>query len=875
MKIQRDFIFLTFFLSLFLSFQIFAQTTSSEDSDFDQALQKYVNENLLRFGENEIARERFLVQQMRDINDEIKSRVTNVKVVRDQYFVGLLNRLEELEALRARLSDYNSASLNSFIDKLESRIRKTLDNGEVNYRSQKVLEDGIQVLYIAEEMMKLDPGARLESNPQLSQRLQSSNQRLLDSFGEAGSPGSTASYAGSGGKSTIWDLFVEWKRTNSIQYEVRWTDIQIIKNKLLKNGTALHKDRMFKRELGSASMAYNFRNYDLADRMYEEILARYAFVTQVDDIHFYRGEANFQIDRFEMASLSYDGLIKNFPASPYLYKAYARLIVIANHFGDHQKVSNYFKSFEPLAQSNDPLTDETRFTAGLSAVNGGAFEEAVNILNMILPGSPYYIDARYLLSRAYVGVLNLEEAENVLLGIVNNYNTMPDYHFNVYLKLAMIRYEMGDFSAAITYLNKIGGEFSLYDRVVMAYSWSYYKLELAKVEKERDFTISRKYLAILLNNFSNSDYYLEGRSLLAYIYQLEKNARKAIDNYEYVYQASHTRKSSDENLRMRDNLRNQLLLAETEKDRALQVNDRIAYIRAQDQYIQLQDSLLVAKNVDFSPNSGAFQNEIQRIQNQIKQLDELRIAAVERNSPDVIERIDNLRENLTNELADATAASEYSFLGINPYDEHPLARKESVSEDKNKKILEMRMEAQRQKRELSAVVADIDKKMERAKRAKNYKQMVYLDIERDRYKSLLKKYDFMATIAFEMEASETDIQLQKWSNYGAFGIANVNFSVRQDNKNKVAYYSQQIDTINRILNNRKSLLDYKIAQVEGEINFMTRKVRRQERLRERAELDRKFEESYFDTHTSEIQESETTPPNFNEPDQEDKGLEQN
>ena len=72
-------------------------------------------------------------------------------------------------------------------------------------------------------------------------------------------------------------------------------------------------------------------------------------------------------------------------------------------------------------------------------------------------------------------------------------------------------------------------------------------------------------------------------------------------------------------------------------------------------------------------------------------------------------------------------------------------------------------------------------------------------------------------------------------------------------KNKVAYYSQQIDTINQILNNRKTLLDYKIDLIDGEINFMTRKVRRQERLRERAELDRKFEESYFDTHTSEFQ----------------------
>jgi hypothetical protein len=143
--------------------------------------------------------------------------------------------------------------------------------------------------------------------------------------------------------------------------------------------------------------------------------------------------------------------------------------------------------------------------------------------------------------------------------------------------------------------------------------------------------------------------------------------------------------------------------------------------------------------------------------------------------------------------------------------------------------------------------------------------MVYLDIERDRYKDLYKKYDFLHTVTHDMDVTESKIQLEKWSNYGAFGIANVNFAVRQDNKNEVAYYSQQIDIINRILNNRKSLLDHKIGLIEGEINFMTRKVRRQERLRERAELDRKFEESYFDTHTSEFrEEEETTPPDFSE-----------
>jgi len=867
MKVKKRFIFLAVFLSFIFSQQIFSQAQLSDDN-FQQALQEYINKNLLRFGKNEIARERFLVQQMRDINAEIKSRVKNVSAVRDQYFAGLLSRLEELDALRNRLSDYNSVTLNSYIDQLENRIRETIDEGDINYRRQKIFEDGIQVLYIAEEMMKLDPGARIDGNAQLSMQLQSSNQKLLNSFGDARGPESSVSYSPGSGKSTIWDLFIEWKRTNALQFEARWTDIQVIKNRLLRNGTSMEKDRMFKRELNSALLAYNFQNYDLADRMFGEILTRYTFINTLDDIYFYKGEANFQIDRLETANAAYLNLVNKYPTSPYTFKAYARLVANAYHFGDLQKVDEYYNEFEKVAVASDPLVDEIRFIAAISAVSRSAFEEAINILNNIMPASEFYIDARYVLAQAYVGASKFDEAENVLLGIVNNYNTPPDYHFNVYLKLAYISYERGTYQQAIGYLDKIGNNFSLYDRVLMAYGWNHYKEELLKEDKNRNFETTKKYLSILTQEFQNSDYYLEAKSLLAYIYQLEKNTHGAIQQYEYVYQTSHTQNISDVNIQTQDRIKNQLYNIESEKNKALQTNQEMEYLSANDKYLNLQDSLMTLRFAELSPNSIALQREIQRIQNQIDQLDRLRVLAVERNSPDMIDRIDDLRENLTSELEDAREMESYSILGINYYDEHPHARKESLTEDQNQKIQEMRAETAEQQEELKNKIKDIDAKKDRAKRSKNYKQLVLLDIQHDRYSELLRKYDFMNTITYDMEIAESEIQLQKWSNYGAFGIANVNFSVRQDNKDRVSYYSQQIDTINRILNNRKTLLDYKIALIDGEINFMTRKVRQQERLRERAELDRKFEESYFDTHTSEFQETETSPPDFNQEEEE-------
>ncbi len=484
-------------------------------------------------------------------------------------------------------------------------------------------------------------------------------------------------------------------------------------------------------------------------------------------------------------------------------------------------------------------------------------------MNNILPNSEYYIDGRYVLAQAYAGSRNFTEAENVLRGIVNNYNTSSNYHYNVYLKIAYLKYEMGEYSQSNLALDEIGGEFGLYDRVLMAYAWNNYKAELLKEQDERSFEIAKKYISILTQEFSTSDYYLEAKTLLAYIYQLEKNSQGAIAQYEYVYQSGHTKNVSDQNLRASERIRQDLYQLESEKATALQKNEEGTYLASRSRFLVLQDSLLSMKYADLSPNSMALQKETERLEAQIQQLDRLRALAIERNSPDMIDRIDDLRERLTDQLEDAREMSTYSFLGKNYYDEHPLARKESLSEDQSRKLNAMRAEALSESQNLKKKLSDIDTRTNRARGAKNYKQMVFLDIQRDRYKDLLRKYDLLHTVTYDVDPMASDIQLDKWSNYGAFGIANVNFAVRQDEKNEVAYYSRQIDTINQILNNRKTLLDYKVKLIDGEINFMTRKVRQQERLRERAELDRKFEESYFDTHTSEFQSTETQPPDFN------------
>jgi len=383
---------------------------------------------------------------------------------------------------------------------------------------------------------------------------------------------------------------------------------------------------------------------------------------------------------------------------------------------------------------------------------------------------------------------------------------------------------------------------------------------LAKPVVERDFGMTKRYLNLLINEFFASDYLLEAKSLLGYVYQLEEKTNDAIRQFDYVFRSNYTKSMSDKNLEDQDRLRQQLALAKDQKEKAISENNRSGFIQARQRYSNLQDSLLNLSYSDLSANSMAARNEIKRIQDQIQELERLKQIARERNSRSLVSRIEELQESLNDALDDFPELTYNPNFGMNYFDEHPVARKASVLEDRNAKILSMRNDAMKQKSEIESKLLEISADIDRARTRKEYKSLIHLEIKRDKFEALKKKYDQILTATFDMDLQDAPINLQEWSDYGAFGIANVNYAVKQTKLNQRSYYIDQINKINQILNSRKELLDYKISLIDGEVNYMTRRVRQQERLRERAELDRKFQESYFDTHTTEFEETETVPP---------------
>ena len=88
---------------------------------FKAELEKFVKNRIAALGKEAIPKEKFLIQQMRMLNEEIRLRVDYTDDVRDRYFNNLEMKLDEIQNLKARLNRVGGGGLISFIAELEQR----------------------------------------------------------------------------------------------------------------------------------------------------------------------------------------------------------------------------------------------------------------------------------------------------------------------------------------------------------------------------------------------------------------------------------------------------------------------------------------------------------------------------------------------------------------------------------------------------------------------------------------------------------------------------------------------------------------------------------------------------------------------------------
>lgn len=818
------------------------------EEEFQNALSSYIKNLFVDFSEESIAKEKFLIALMRLVNHEMGSRIVNRRAAIERYFNDLKNQLDELRQLKGRLKTAGISELDAYVDELEVRMKTALNSDKLDYKKKKVFEDALQLLYVAEEMIKLD---QLSDPSNLNRKISRSKDQLLSAFGEVGELQNVALDVAP----TIFNLFDEWRKTESFQYSARLTDVKVARSNLLKSGPVENISRMFADQLRYAYVNFNDFDYELAERLLEDLIQTYgkAGVRDFEDVYYYWGECNFALSRLLRAQQIFSQFLEQYPNTAYLSRTYGRLIQIAYKLERFEEVQRYFSIYQNVASPSEEEYYDIQFVVALSFYSLSDFNNAVEVLLSIPENNDFYAFAQYLIGTMYTAGQNYDLAIDVFNSLVNSRKTPLEFRNRSLLKLAQINYERSAYQQAITYVSSIPESFSRYDRVLNLLAWAHFMIEQngQSETEQRDYSQAKMYALNLLKDYYGSEHRMEAESLLGYIYQLENKLSLARNFYKNVYDSKTSRRSITEFLDERDSLivlYNQALDREQE---ALREENRDAYQLAASTSTRIQEQIW---ELDYNEISSVGEELSQEINDLLFQMDEMNLlkekARASGNTAAMV-RIDSLINRLRTSIEMIPEAYSEQAMMFSAY---PVARRVANFEFNTRKNNQIRTEILDEINQIDLRLDALKTEVERARFKEDFKKVVSLEQKIQKLLAVRKKYDQLYAESFDLSPGVTYTEFDRWGDFGAVGIIDVDFGQRDRLQGRMANVSGLYNSIVDRISKRREVVEDQLKKIEAEIRFMTMKARLEERQRLRAEREQSFRETYFDTRTSEFEE---------------------
>ena len=814
--------------------------------EFQLALQKYVENLYVDYGFENLPREKFLISLMRLVNFEIRNRVKDPETIREKYFDGLRHQLEEVRALRTRLHSAGITELDNYIDELEARMLLALKRGTVDYKQKKLFDDALQTLYIAEETIKMGKAPSPEKvlpqkvMPESTENVEDLQKIKIDV------------------PVNIFGLFEEWKKTQEFDFNKRLLEIKVVRSKLFKSGTLSDIQRMFVNQLRYAYISFNNYDYDLADRLLEDLIQTYSQVGVKDfeDVYFYWGESNFALGRYLRAQEIYQKLIQQYPGSQYLAKAYGRLIEIAYELKQPQKLLEYFAHYQNVASPANEEYFDIQFIVGLTLYKNGDFNRALDVLMGFPQDNPYYSFAQYLIGSIYAAAQNYDMAKDVFQKLIASKDTPAGIYSRALYKLALIHFEQGAYLSAIEALSFIPESFSRYDKVLNVLAWSFFMFERERTDDptRRDYSQAKYYAKKLLDEYYGSEHRMEMESLLAYIAQQENHPDVAVDFYKDVYQSKVKKKDVLDFLKERDRIDSLYARAKYLKELALQRNDPDAYIKASDLVSEIERKKYELELSEMSPVGSELMNTLNDLLYQMSELRKLRAEAEAKGNTHAVAKIDSMMIRISVVLNWFPEKYLRQASVYNLFDAYPVTRLVTEYEYRSRKYQRMRQEIQNEINRIDTQIATLQEKSRMAQARGDYREVVRIEQDIARLREIRKKYDQTYAATFRLSTGRNYPEFDQWGDFGAFGIIDVKFGQRARLEKRMKEISQLYSEVNKLLNKRREIVEDKLRRIDEEIRFMTMKARLEERKRMRAEREREFRENYFDQRTSEFEE---------------------
>ncbi len=686
-----------------------------------------------------------------------------------------------------------------------------------------------------------DPDLRQAVRRTKGQIVENVDQQLLDLAGYNGPYGIFGP--------TVTEYLDAWRKARMADLEIRFTEYEIIRQRLLDIGSEQDIERMLANELSSALLNYANGDYLLAEMQLDAVLETYSDKDYVlDPVIFYKGETLYARGFLEAASDCYRDVIEQYQASQYLTESILRMMQISKIYGRKNRFYEYYALMQEWTDRAHPQElNRAHLLAGHALLGERRYQQAHDVLSQVARTSPLFWEAHYLLGITFI---NLDRYDEAILNFerIASIESLPWTDIDMarlrngsLLKLGLIAYQRGELSTATEYFQKVSSGFEDRDQSVIATAWASLK--------KGEYQASLDTVTMLLRDYLSSTYTYEALVLAAHCKRIMGETENALEDYRFVSAARAVFDLSDQY----EEERQRLLSQEEELSRlerlALEQQDQILYPEIVAMRRSLNQSI---ESIRYRSDIGEYfledvADESQEIVDQIAALDILIDEARAEQREDLARKAEDERARLMKMLV--TMQSKQQVVKSSYLMDHPVVSREA--------------EAQYREQAFELVVRDLEAERARIVEALNevdalrtdelaFGSKFELEVVEEDFRNLQNEVSqFRAWIAAQpAETFSTD--LERWSDHSGFEIADISYTNLQNQQQEMSNLAGRVVAIEDLWEVRRGQIEQRMLDLDKQLLELQKNIETQQMNMEKMERERYFRTSYFDTTKSEV-----------------------
>jgi hypothetical protein len=647
---------------------------------------------------------------------------------------------------------------------------------------------------------------------------------------------------------TLVDYITEWELSQVVNFQVAEGQLLVLQKKLIDRATLAQRSLLAKDLFRRALVRFNTAMYSEATHIFETLLESNKYIKNKYQVNYYLGLSYFYLSMFEKAKLSLESVLGTPKEDQVVAFSLLKIYVTSSN---SEKVENLRSRFDKLSSARK-LSDDFYFVLGRYYLEHEKYQDAVASFQRVSNNYHLSIDSKYYQSIANYSI-NQKASKSSLYQLLANEDLTLDIRHEILIKLAYMHFMDKNYSAALQEYRKIDAENCYgYERVLLGIAWCFYEQE--KKTDKANYTSVITLVNEVLRNYPNSDYFNEAKALIGYVKQKSGYYTEASKDFSYLFESKAFSLFSDKLLFELDSLKATRREINNLKEKALLKNDRTSFARLDNLSYSVDKKIFRLTYMDVSSVSANTNSDLSSVMDQVTEFERLKVLAEKKNDQDVLKRIDQNLLRLYSVINKYKQGTSNSLFGINYFKEHRLARKVSIAKHQAKKYSLLESETSEQLAKINEKIRSLKSERIRAKESNSFRKLVDIDLALERLQTTEGRLDYLKTLSSSVEEKKLASNLDKWANYGAYQLTNIQYAQKQKYEEENEKNSETIATINKLMSDRNVYLAEQIKQIENRIYNMTRRETRKRRIAERNKNKEFYETEFFDERKSEVNE---------------------